>query len=112
MDVTRTTLDDHRLDAVVPVHHVEVRRIEIAPGVHPGAHWHNGPVFGVIEGGSVIFAVGDGPERVLRPGDTFFEPGDRTIARFDATEEGVMFLAWFPLPEGASPELTMGERPS
>ena len=112
MDVTRTTLHDHRLDRVLPVAHVEVRRIEIAPGVHPGAHWHNGPVFGVIERGSVVFAVGDGPERVLRPGDTFFEPGDRTIARFDATEEGVTFLAWFPLADGVSPELTMGPLPS
>ncbi|MGH1548574.1 cupin domain-containing protein [Leifsonia poae] len=110
--MTRKTLDDHRLDAVVPVRHVEVRRIEIAPGLHPGAHWHNGPVFGVIERGSVLFAVGDGPEWVLRPGDTFFEPGDRTIARFDATEEGVTFLAWFPLPESVSPELTMGSLPS
>jgi quercetin dioxygenase-like cupin family protein len=110
--VTRTTLDDHRLDEAVPVGHVEVRRIVIAPNVHPGAHWHNGPVFGVIERGSVLFAVGDGPERVLRPGDTFFEPGGRTIARFDATGEGATFLAWFPLPEGTEPELTMGDPPA
>ena len=107
--VTRTTLADHILAAGLSVGHVEVRRITIAPGVEPGAHWHNGPVFGVIERGSVSFRVDGAAERVLRPGDTFFEPADTTIARFDATAEGVTFLAWFPLPAEMAPELVMGE---
>ncbi|WP_238343667.1 hypothetical protein [Microbacterium sp. RG1] len=90
---------------------VEVRRIAMAPNVHPGAHWHNGPVFGVVESGSVFFQVKDQPLRVLHAGDTFFEPGDTTITRFDATDEGVTFLAWFPVPAGIEPELTMGAKP-
>lgn len=99
------------LDGAPSFASVEVRRIAIAPGIHPGAHWHNGPVFGVIETGSVFFQVGGGEESILRAGDTFYEPGNRTISRFDATDEGVTFLAWFPLPAGVEAELTMGDAP-
>ncbi|MFF7681840.1 hypothetical protein ACFZA2_03685 [Microbacterium sp. NPDC007973] len=91
---------------------VEVRRITIAANVHPGAHSHNGPVFGVIETGAVIFQVGSGEESILRAGDTFYGPGGQTISRFDATEQGVTFLAWFTLATGVEPELTMGPVPS
>ncbi|MDO7882330.1 cupin domain-containing protein [Salinibacterium soli] len=108
--VVRMTLADHVLASPAEIGHVEVRRITLAPGVQPGAHWHNGPVFGVIESGSVHFQVGDGPERMLGPGDTFFEPGDETIGRFDATDEGVTFLGWFPMPMGEAPDLIMGPR--
>ena len=109
--ITRVILDTHRLGGTLPVGSVEVRRITIAPNVAPGVHWHNGPVFGVVEAGSVRFQVESDDERILHAGDVFYEPGDRTITRFDATGEGVTFLAWFPLPDGVSPELTMGEAP-
>lgn len=108
--VVRTTLSTLALSDADSFATVEVRRITMAPSVHPGPHWHNGPVFGVIESGSVYFAAGEGEERVLRSGDTFYEPADETITRFDATEEGVTFLAWFPTPAHVDPELTMGER--
>ncbi|MDQ1123541.1 cupin domain-containing protein [Microbacterium trichothecenolyticum] len=104
----RIKLDTHTLPGAPRFAAVEVRRITIAPDFHVGAHWHNGPVFGVIESGSVFFRVGDGEETVLHAGDTFYEPGVETISRFDATAEGVTFLAWFPVPPGVEPELTMG----
>ncbi|MFC4224766.1 cupin domain-containing protein [Lysinibacter cavernae] len=110
--VTRVTLDRHVLASSLTVDQIEVRRISIAPGVTPGAHWHNGPVFGVIEQGSVHFQVGVEGERILHAGDTFFEPGNETISRFDAMHEGVTFLGWFLLPAGAEAELTMGEAPA
>ena len=110
--VTRVTLADHVLDQEMLVGHVEVRRITLASDLAPGAHWHNGPVFGVVEAGSVHLQVGAEPERILRAGDIFFEPGDRTISRFDATGEGVTFLGWFPLPAAVQPELVMGAAPS
>ncbi|QJU53384.1 cupin domain-containing protein [Herbiconiux sp. KACC 21604] len=106
--VTRTTLADHRLPSGTAFDHVEVRRITLAPSVQPGAHTHSGPVFGVIESGSAHVQLAGEPERVLRAGDTFYEPGDSTILRFDATDEGVTFLGWFPLPAGAAPEIAMG----
>jgi len=109
--VVRKTLSTLRLGEATSFASVEVRRITIAANVHPGAHWHNGPVFGVIESGSVYFQVGSEDESVLRSGDTFYEPGNETITRFDATDEGVTFLGWFPTQAGAEPELTMGESP-
>ena len=100
MNVDRRVLADRILPATLPVAHVEVRRITMGPSVAAGPHTHNGPVFGSIEQGSVVFRVGDGPETVLRPGDVFHEPADEVISRFDATEEGVVFLAYFLLGPG------------
>jgi len=108
--VERVTLDSLDL-ARARFDTVDVRRITIAPDVHPGAHWHNGPVFGVVEAGSVHFQVGEQEQAILHAGDTFFEPAATTISRFDATHEGVTFLAWFPLPAEEIAELTMGEFP-
>lgn len=110
--VERTPLSTVKLDGAPSFASIDVRRITIAAGFHAGPHWHNGPVFGVIESGSVFFQVGAESQSVLRAGNTFYEPADKTIARFDATDEGVTFLAWFPMPTGVEPELTMGELPS
>ncbi len=109
--VQRITLATVTLPGSPSFASVEVRRITIPANVHLGAHWHNGPVFGTIETGSVFFQVGSGEEAILRAGDTFYEPGGQTISRFDATEEGVTFLAWFPVATGVEPELTMGPMP-
>ena len=40
-----------------PTGRVEVRRITMAPNAAAGRHRHNGPVFGTIERGSVLFQV-------------------------------------------------------
>jgi len=109
--VERKILTTVKLDGAPSFASVEVRRITIAAGFHPGAHWHNGPVFGVIEAGSAFFQVGTDAQSVLSAGDTFYEPGNETITRFDATDEGVTFLAWFPMPPGTAAEMTMGELP-
>jgi len=103
--VTRTVLSrtglapDHRTAAV------EIRRITIAPDQAVGAHTHNGPVFGSIESGAAVYQIAGEPESVLRPGDVFYEPEGVTILRFDATEEGVTFLAYFLLTAGQDPVL-------
>jgi quercetin dioxygenase-like cupin family protein len=106
--IERTILDTVTLDGAPSFASVEVRRITIPSGVQLGAHWHNGPVFGAIEAGSAIFQIGAGEESTLRPGDTFYEPANETVSRFDATDEGVTFLAWFPMPTGIAAELVMG----
>jgi quercetin dioxygenase-like cupin family protein len=63
-------------------------------------------VVGSIVEGSVVFQVDGQPESVLRPGDVFFEPGHARIARFDAGEDGVTFLAYFPLGPGQEAEIS------
>lgn len=104
--VSRLVLADHEIPDVFPLGHVEVRRITMGAGVAGGAHEHNGPVFGVIQSGSVHFQIENGPIVALRAGDTFYEPACTRINMFDATDDGVEFLAWFPLQAGASGVLT------
>lgn len=103
--VTRETLLVQALPSKV-VSCVEVRRITLSPDFEGGAHVHNGPVFGSIESGSVIFSVGDQTPRTLTAGDVFYEPAHDTITRWTATEHGVTFLGYFLLSDGEIPELT------
>ncbi len=107
--VTRVTLIDQALAAAASISHVEVRRITIAPSTPAGAHVHNGPVFGSIELGSVVFQVEGGPEVTLRGGDVFYEPAGAVVSKFDATDEGVTFLGYFLLGADQSPELEFTE---
>jgi quercetin dioxygenase-like cupin family protein len=105
-DVSRDILFDVDLAQPLTVAHVEARRIRMGPGVAAGPHLHNGPVVGTVVEGSVVFQVENGPETVLRPGDSFFEPAGVRISRFDAQDDGVVFHAFFPLADGQQSELT------
>jgi quercetin dioxygenase-like cupin family protein len=105
--VTRTVVSDVRLPEVKATDRVQVREIRIAPSQPAGPHVHNGPVFGSIVTGSVVYQVEGQPAAVLRPGDVFYEPEGERIARFDAQQDGVTFLAYFLLSPGQEPELTM-----
>ena len=107
--VTRTVVLDQPLAVPVTTHRVEVRRITIAPGQPAGLHIHNCPVFGSIETGSVVYQIDGQPESVLTAGDTFYEPEGTRIARFDARDDGVMFLAYFLLDAGQAVELVFPE---
>ncbi|MEV4058184.1 cupin domain-containing protein [Amycolatopsis sp. NPDC049688] len=103
--VTRTLVLEQPLPAPRVFDHFEARRITIAPHHSPGLHIHNGPVFGSIETGSAVYRIEGEPESVLTPGDVFYEPESTRIARFDALEDGVTFLAWFPAGPGETPQL-------
>jgi quercetin dioxygenase-like cupin family protein len=89
-----------------PTGRVEVRRITMAPNTGAGRHRHNGPVFGTIERGSVLFQVEGADPVILGAGVGFFEPADTVIEHFDATDEGATFSAVFLLHEGEAGELT------
>jgi len=104
--ITRTVVSDVRLPAVKATDRVQIREIRIAPSQPAGLHVHNGPVFGSIVAGSVVYQVDGQPAAVLRPGDVFYEPEGARIARFDAQADGVTFLAYFLLSPGQEPELT------
>jgi quercetin dioxygenase-like cupin family protein len=105
--ITRTVVSDVRLPSVKATDRVQVREIKIAPSQPAGLHVHNGPVFGNIVAGSVVYQVEGEPAQVLQPGDVFYEPEGARVARFDAREDGVTFLAYFLLAPGQEPELTM-----
>jgi quercetin dioxygenase-like cupin family protein len=105
--ITRTVLLDARLRHVKDIERVEIREIRILPGYAGGLRGHNGPVVGSILEGSVIYQVEGKPASVLRVGDVFFEPEGERIARFDAGDEGVRFLAYFLLSPRQDPQITM-----
>jgi quercetin dioxygenase-like cupin family protein len=105
--VHRVPLLDQSLPAAPPVGHVVVQRITMAPGLASGAHRHNSPVVGTIEQGSAVLQVEDAPAIVLRAGDAFHEPGDTTVLRFDAGDDGCVFLACYLLPDGVEPRLDL-----
>jgi quercetin dioxygenase-like cupin family protein len=104
--ISRTVLMDARLRQVKETGHVEIREIRILPSHAAGLHVHNGPVVGSIVAGSAVYQVEGEPAAVLVPGDVFFEPEGERIARFDAGDDGVTFLAYFLLAPGQDAELT------
>lgn len=55
-------------------------RLDLPPG-DPGSppHRHSGPVFGYMLEGEMIFELEGEPERVIRAGETFWEPGGDVI---------------------------------
>lgn len=54
--------------------------VEWPPG-HPGnpPHRHSGPCFGYVVEGELIFELEGEPERVVRAGEAFWEPGGDVI---------------------------------
>ena len=100
---------DQKLPEPLATQRVEIRRITIAPNHAAGLHIHNGPVFGNIETGSAVYQIEGEPAVVLHPGDVFYEPEGVRIARFDAQENGVTFLGYFPLAEGIDAGLVFPE---
>ncbi|MGV9314595.1 cupin domain-containing protein [Streptomyces sp. NPDC003691] len=54
--------------------------VELPPG-DPGTppHRHSGPVFGYLVEGELVFELEGEPERVVRAGEAFWEPGGDVI---------------------------------
>ncbi|HET8655941.1 MAG TPA: cupin domain-containing protein [Longimicrobiaceae bacterium] len=98
--VVRTPLLTAGLAGSMTVERVEVMRIRMSPGLASGLHLHPCPVVGVITEGSVLFQVEGQEERVLRPGDAFYEPANVNVPHFDALEQGATFIAHYLLAPG------------
>ena len=71
---------------------VQVREIRIAPSQPAELHVHNGRCR-KHPGRSVLFQIDGQPATVLRARDVLYEAEDKPIARFDAQQDGVTFLA-------------------
>lgn len=76
------------LDAAVPeanplIKFVHGARIHFAPVQPIGLHRHPISVVGIVTEGSFVFQPAGEPARVLKVGDSFFEPAGKTIVHFD-----------------------------
>lgn len=66
-----------------PVRLVRGVSIRFAPGQPTGRHRHPASVVGIVTDGSFIFQPAGEPRRILRTGDSFFEPAGHAIEHFD-----------------------------
>jgi quercetin dioxygenase-like cupin family protein len=107
--MSRSVLLDARLERAKSTERVEARRIHMRAGVAAGLHVHNCPVVGSVVEGRVAFQVEGEAPSVLGPGDVFFEPEGVRIARFDAIDEDVTFLAYFLLGARQEPAIEVPE---
>lgn len=75
-----TMLDDQRPPSIPRGADVMTALVEVPPG-DPGTppHWHSGPVFGYMLEGEMVFELEGEPERILRAGEPFWEPGGDVI---------------------------------
>jgi quercetin dioxygenase-like cupin family protein len=77
---TLTMLLEQRPPFVPEPVEVMTALVELPPG-DPGtpSHRHSGPVFGYMIEGEMIFELEGEPERVIRAGEAFWEPGGDLI---------------------------------
>jgi quercetin dioxygenase-like cupin family protein len=75
-----TVLDEHDLAELPPAGHLMTAVVEIPPG-NDGTppHRHSGPVYGYLLDGEMVFELEGDPPRVIRAGETFWEPGGDRI---------------------------------
>ncbi|MGE3335433.1 MAG: cupin domain-containing protein [Rhodospirillaceae bacterium] len=105
--ITREVLPSAQIAGTKPVDRVEVQKISLGANVKPGAHIHSAPVVGYIIEGSIVFQIEQQPARILKAGDTFFEPANTVISRFDAGDAPATFMAYYLLGKDEKNELKM-----
>ncbi|MFS8097840.1 cupin domain-containing protein [Lentzea alba] len=90
--------------------HAMTVHVVMPPG-SPGtpAHRHSGPAYGYVISGAIVFELEGEPERVVRAGETFWEPGGDVIHYQDgnhlADEESSFVVTMFCAP--GQPMLTV-----
>jgi quercetin dioxygenase-like cupin family protein len=62
---------------------VKGARIRFAPGQPTGLHRHPVSTVGVVTAGTFNFQPEGSPPRLLRTGESFFEPAGHTVLHFD-----------------------------
>jgi quercetin dioxygenase-like cupin family protein len=80
---------------------VEIREVTMPEGAVAPKHLHPCAVVGYVVSGSVLFQVEGEEARVLKEGDAFYEPRNKTILHFDnASKEKPLTFVAFYLKEG------------
>ena len=76
---------------------VEIKEVNIAEGQAVPKHLHPCPVVGYIVSGTVFFQVEGEERKVLKQGDAFYEPKNKTILHFDngSKDKPLIFVAFY-----------------
>lgn len=80
-----------------------VVEVTLEPGQASAAHRHPGPAFGYVLEGEYEWAIDDQPAKVLKVGDTFYEPAGclHRVSKNPAAKGKTRVLAWVVHPRGA-----------
>jgi quercetin dioxygenase-like cupin family protein len=73
------------------------------PGESDAPHRHPGPGFGYVLEGAYEWGIGDQPAKILKAGDTFYEPARclHRVSRNPAARGKTRLLAWVIHPRDA-----------
>jgi len=108
-----TVLQETELPFIPAGAHAMTAVIEYPPG-DPGAppHRHSGPAFGYVLDGEMVFELEGEPERIVRAGEVFREPGGDVIHYQDGNNRGdipVRFIVTMLCAPGGSMFTLVGE---
>lgn len=70
--------------------------VTLEPGQASAAHRHPGPAFGYVLEGEYEWAIDDQPAKVLKAGETFYEPGGclHRVSKNPAAKGKTRIVAW------------------
>jgi quercetin dioxygenase-like cupin family protein len=76
---------------------VEIKEVTIAEGQAVPKHLHPCPVVGYVVSGTVFFQVEGKESRVLKGGDAFYEPKNKSILHFEnsSKDKPLIFVAFY-----------------
>jgi quercetin dioxygenase-like cupin family protein len=98
------------LDAIInqEVSVVEIKEVTMPPGQAAPKHLHACPVVGYVISGNVLFQAEGEESRIIREGEAFYEPRNRTILHFDnaLTDRPLRFVAFY-LKEADEENITL-----
>ena len=79
--------------------------LTLDPGQGGAPHRHPGPAFGYVLEGEYEWAVDDQPARVLKAGETFYEPTGclHRVSKNPAAKGKTRVIAWVLYPRNAGP---------
>jgi len=106
----REPLLEEELAAANPaVRLIKGARIRFAPGQPTGLHRHPISTVGVVTAGSFNFQQEGKPARLLKIGDSFFEPAGHTILKFDnaSTSEPAEIVCFYLADTKERPPIEM-----
>lgn len=87
---------------------VDIKEVTMPAGQAAPKHLHPCPVVGYVVSGSVLFQVEGEESSILKEGDAFYEPRNKTILHFDnASKDKPLTFVAFYLKEGDEENIKM-----